>query len=337
MKMAEVNDLDSIDYDDDFEYQNQEQEQETTINENTQSDIISDLLKDRGIDDLNKIKFEEDDGTISERSWDSLSNDEKRLILNQTPEKDPEVDLDEQEIEMINQMRLHGMNPEQYVTALRNQGAQYAINQFNTEPNYETDDLTDDELFILDLQYRSPEISEEEALSALENAKSNEELYNKQIAGIRQYYKNLETDMISQKQLEQQEIQNQQFQQYSDAILDSISNIQSIGNLDLDMSQDDQEELAQFILGRDQAGINWFGKALEDPDTVVRMAWFALKGEEAFNDIENYISQQIKTTAQAAYEKGLKEGQKKGGSTVIVPPSRSQSYNGTINDFDLDF
>ena len=147
MKMAEVNDLDSIDYDDDFEYQNQEQEQETTINENTQSDIISDLLKDRGIDDLNKIKFEEDDGTISERSWNNLSNDEKRLILNQTPEKDPEVDLDEQEIEMINQMRLHGMNPEQYVTALRNQGAQYAINQFNTEPNYETDDLTDDELF----------------------------------------------------------------------------------------------------------------------------------------------------------------------------------------------
>ena len=67
MKMAEVNDLDSIDYDDDFEYQNQEQEEETTINENTQSDIISDLLKDRGIDDLNKIKFEEDDGTISER------------------------------------------------------------------------------------------------------------------------------------------------------------------------------------------------------------------------------------------------------------------------------
>lgn len=337
MKM-EINDLDSLDYDDDFEYEEESQPQQQTIVSNEpQSDIISDLLKDRGIDDLNKIKFEEDDGTISERSWDSLSNEEKRLILNQTPEQDPEVDLDEQEIEMINQMRLHGMNPEQYATVLRNQGAQYAASQVNTEPEYETDDLTDDELFILDLQYRSPEISEDEALQALENAKSNEDLFSKQIAGIRQYYKNLENDMISQKQLEQQEMQKQQFEQYSNNILDSIQNIQSIGNLDLDMSEEDKEEIAQFILGRDQAGINWFGKALEDPDTVVRMAWFALKGEEAFNDIEEYLSQQIKSAAQTAYDRGYKEGQKKGGSTVIVPPSINKSYSSEINDFDLDF
>ena len=100
---------------------------------------------------------------------------------------------------------------------------------------------------------------------------------------------------------------------------------------------EDKEELAQFILGRDQAGINWFGKALEDPDTVVRMAWFALKGEDAFNDIENYISQQIKTAAQNAYNKGLEEGKK---NKVVINPSYNKTTttkNKIIDLKDLDF
>ena len=303
-----------------------------------ESDIISDLLKDRGIEDKNKIKFEDDSGNVVERSWDSLTIEEQKNILNQDPNSDPEKNLDEQEIEMINQMRLHGMNPVEYVTALRQQGAAMVSSRNdNQEPNYETDDFTDDELFILDLQYRSPEMSDEEAYQALESAKNNEELFKKQIAGIRQYYKGLETDMKSQKELEAKQEQEEQFQNYSNMVLDSIQNINSIGNLDLDLNTEDKEELAQFILGRDQAGINWFGKALADPDTVVRMAWFALKGEDAFNDIENYISQQIKTAAQNAYNKGLEEGKK---NKVVINPSYNKTTttkNKIIDLKDLDF
>lgn len=312
--------------------------QQITEPQQEESDIISDLLKDRGIEDKNKIKFEDDSGNVVERSWDSLTIEEQKNILNQDPNSDPEKNLDEQEIEMINQMRLHGMNPVEYVTALRQQGAAMVNNSNdNQEPNYETDDFTDDELFILDLQYRSPEMSDEEAYQALESAKNNEELFKKQIAGIRQYYKGLETDMKSQKELEAKQEQEEQFQNYSNMVLDSIQNINSIGNLDLDLNTEDKEELAQFILGRDQAGINWFGKALEDPDTVVRMAWFALKGEDAFNDIENYISQQIKTAAQNAYNKGLEEGKK---NKVVINPSYNKTTttkNKIIDLKDLDF
>lgn len=312
--------------------------QQITEPQQEESDIISDLLKDRGIEDKNKIKFEDDSGNVVERSWDSLTIEEQKNILNQDPNSDPEKNLDEQEIEMINQMRLHGMNPVEYVTALRQQGAAMVNNMTdNQEPNYETDDFTDDELFILDLQYRSPEMSDEEAYQALESAKNNEELFKKQIAGIRQYYKGLETDMKSQKELEAKQEQEEQFQNYSNMVLDSIQNINSIGNLDLDLNTEDKEELAQFILGRDQAGINWFGKALEDPDTVVRMAWFALKGEDAFNDIENYISQQIKTAAQNAYNKGLEEGKK---NKVVINPSNNKTTttkNKIIDLKDLDF
>jgi len=39
-------------------------------------------LKTRGIDDASKIKFEDDNGNIEEKSWNSLTKEEKFNILN---------------------------------------------------------------------------------------------------------------------------------------------------------------------------------------------------------------------------------------------------------------
>ncbi len=346
-----INEINDLDFDDELDVQEpvneeptepQNQNQNVTPNEKPSSDIITELLRDRGIEDSNKIKFEGEDGVITERAWNDLSPEEQKEILNQSPNKDPDVDLDEEEIKMINSMRLHGMNPQEYVQALRNQGAySYAQqNQSSEEPSYEVDDLTDDELFMLDLQYRSPDMSEEEIYQALNNAKQDKEVFDKQMQGTREYYKGLEQDIKNQKSLEAQEKEKENFQEYSNAIMNSIQSIDSIGNLDINLNQEDQEELAQFILGRDQAGINWFGKALEDPDTVVRMAWFALKGEDAFNDIENYISQQIKTASQNSYNKGLEDGKKsrQKESNVVInskPYQPTNTQKQTINDLDF--
>lgn len=337
--------IDEIDELDDFhegEEPNEGQKeglQEPESQYTQQGDIIDELLKDRGITDRSKIKFESEDGNIEERSWDDLSSDEKRHILNQNPDIDPERELDDDEIQMINEMRRLGLNPAQYVEALQNQGAQlYAQqNQPTEQSSYETDDLTDDELFILDLQYRSPEMSEEEAFQVLEQAKQNDTLYAKQIEGLRKYYKDLETDMQNQQELELQEERQQQFQEYSNSILDSIADMDSIGTLDLELDNEDRDELANFILGSDQAGINWFSKALEDTDTVVRMAWFALKGEDAFNEIQDYIAQQIQTASQNAYQKGYEEGLAKKPTVVIDQQGNKFNTNQVLDINNLDF
>lgn len=323
--MEIVNDINGLDFDDPIEDQpieqpndpNQVDDQNNAADSPPQyaeTDIIKSLLKDRGISDPSKIKFEQEDGTLVDRSWSDLSLDEQREILNQSPQSDPDVDLDNDEIEMINQMRLSNMSPEQYIESIKQQGAKQYADQLNSQPqSYQVDDISDDELYILDLQYKSPNISIEEAEQQLNAVKQNETLFNKTVQGLREYYKKLETEANEQKELEAQSRQQQEFQQFSNAIQSSIDSINQIGNLDLNMNNDDREQLAQFILGQDQAGVNWFSKALEDPDTVVRMAWFALNGEEAFNDIENYLSQQI----NAAYNKGLKDGQQKSGTVVI--------------------
>ena len=198
----------------------EESSQEPESQPYQQTDIIDELLKDRGIEDRSKIKFESEDGEIEERSWDDLSSDEKRHILNQNPDTDPSTELDDDEIQMINQIRTLGLSPAEYIESLQKQGASLYAQQLQSpeQSNYETDDLTDDELFILDLQYRSPEMSEEEAFQVLDQAKQNDTLFNKQIEGLRKYYKELETDMQNQQQLELQAQRQQQFHQYSDSI-----------------------------------------------------------------------------------------------------------------------
>ena len=87
------------------------------------------------------------------------------------------------------------MTPQQYIDALQGQQTSY-------EPTYKVDDLSDDELYILDLESRVGEISEDEAAQELSIAKQNEELYKKKVEGIRKEYKEREDFISEQEQAE---------------------------------------------------------------------------------------------------------------------------------------
>jgi hypothetical protein len=66
-------------------------------------------LKTRGIDDLEKINFEDDNGQLVERSWNDLSKGEKLNILNTPLEVNNNQDnssfLSEEEINLLNEIR----------------------------------------------------------------------------------------------------------------------------------------------------------------------------------------------------------------------------------------
>ena len=55
-----------------------------------EGDFMSDFLKTRGIDDLNNINFEDDNGELVQRSWNDLSKEEKINILNMPLEEQHE-------------------------------------------------------------------------------------------------------------------------------------------------------------------------------------------------------------------------------------------------------
>ena len=102
----------------------------------------------------------------------------------------------------------------------------------------------------------------------------------------------------------------------------------------------DKEELASFMLSRDEAGNNYLWQALQDPETLVKAAWFILNGDEAFNNISDYFVNQIKLVSENQYKKGFEEG--KNGKTPSRPQvvisnkqNKHHQYN-SINDLDDD-
>lgn len=320
------------------------EEGEQYSNTSEEDDLIGYILKSKGIVDPSKIKFEGENGEIEELNFNDLSREEQIAILLQEEQEQTKDEYSEQEIALIQKLRENRLTPAEYEQYLINQGANnYAQQIEDNNRKYTIDDLEDDELFILDLQARIEDITDEEALAALEKAKMNESIYAKQIKGIREEYKRIEDDKNQRDQYEADQRRQEQFQAFSSQVQDSIRNFNNIGQLDISLDEDDMEDVAQFLLTADGAGINHFSKALNDPDTLVKMAWFVLKGEDAFNDITNYFTTEIKKREQASYQKGLADAAKKPASQtpkfVYQPKNNNINQNGqrqAVSIHDLD-
>lgn len=300
-----------------------------------EDDIINQLLKEKGITDPSKIKFEGDNEEIEERAWDSLDREEKLNILRgsiQPHEDNEQNDLTDEEIQFLNMLRSNNLTPEQYLQQLQSSSVQ--------EPAYTVDELSDDDLYVLDLQARVEGITEEQLAKSLENAKQDEVLFKKQMEGIRKEYKDLEDQNRQQQELLAQQQQEEQYQRFSNVITEQIDQLNSIAGLDVELEQDDKEQLAEFILGRDEAGVSNLGKVLNDPESLVLMAWYALNGEQMINDITTMYQNSMKKARQDAYNKGLEDGKKgiQPGHVVVTPPPIKEEEKKNISSIDdLDF
>lgn len=336
-----INDLDDDDFGMGFEPTEQndannstssQQEQVTQQTQSSEDDFLSDFLKTRGIDDISKIKFEDESGNIEEKDWNNLSKEEKFNILN-TPleiQDNNQMDLSDEEIQLLNIIRQSNLTPQQYIEQF----------QPDQEPQYKIDDLSDDEIYLLDLESRVGELTDDIAAQALANAKQDEELYKKQVEGIRKEYKEREDFQLQQQEAEIQDEQQRAYEEFQNTVIQSIDNFNTIGNLDLNFSDADKEELASFMLSRDEAGNNYLWQALQDPETLVKAAWFILNGDEALNNISDYFVNQIKLVSQNQYKKGFEEGKSGKNPTrpqVVISDKQNKhrQYN-SINDLDDD-
>lgn len=305
---------------------------------NQEDDFIDTLLKNRGIEDKSKIKFEGDEGEIEERSWDSLSNEEKFNIINsseQTPSNDSDDDdFDQSEIDLINSIRESGLSPSEYIETLQNQSVDnYIQNQKMDNYQYEVDQFSDDELFLYDFISRmGNNVTDEEAQEALEKAKQNESLFAKQIQAIRNEYKAIEQENIQQAQIEQQEEAQDSYNQFADSVAEQIADFDDYHGYSVNMDDDDRQMLYDFITGVDGAGNNYFLKAMSDPKTLVNTAWFALNGEQILDNITEYFQNEIKKVRQQSYEKGVADAKK--SDTSVVYKTKQKNGDDIYDDLD---
>lgn len=311
-----------------------------------EDDVITSMLKQIGISDPSKIKFENDEGEIEEVSWDSLSLEEKMNIL--TPEApDPNFGLEESEINFINHLRDAGVTPEELINYYKQQAIEEYKQALEGNPQYEVERISDEDLYVLDLQSRVPDMTEEEIAVALEHEKSNPALFEKKMQGIRAEYKSLEDERRQQEELLDQQQKQEQFEYFKNDVLEAIESLDEIGGVKLNLDEDDMDEVANFILSLDSAGVSYLGKAIDDPQTLVRMAWFALKGDEAFETITDYYNKEITRQSRDAYTAGYEDAKKgvqpKSGKkpTVVVKQTTQQvatpgnKPEKTIDDIDF--
>jgi hypothetical protein len=289
----------------------------TSVEPEGDFDLTKELLTLQGISDMNKIKFEDESGAVVEKSWDALSNNEKLMILSH--QEDPDTSLDASEVELINQIRESGMTPDQYIQSLA------TVEQ--PAPTYEVDTMSDDELFCLDLldKVGSDNITDEELQQALDNAKANENLFNKQVASLRVYYKDLEDKRVQQLELEKQEQAEQEFIEFSNKIVDSIRNFNALEDTPVELSMEEMDDLANYILTRDNSGYSEFGRILNDPAQFTKAAFWMLKGSEILNEMQKQIKE--------AYLRGYNETHKPRTQRVFTKPASTNGNNNKESQF----
>ena len=205
------------------------------------------------------------------------------------------------------------MSPDQYIQSLRVEPEPPVV-------NYEVDSMSDDELFCLDIldKVGSENISDEELQMALESAKSNPAVYNKQVASLRVYYKNLEEQRLQQIELEKQEEAERNFNTFAENVVNSIKNFNSLEDTPVELSNDEMEDLANYILTRDASGYSEFGKLLNDPAQFTKAAFWMLKGPEILNEMQKQIKE--------AYLRGYNESHKTPmNKKVFTKPSNTSA------------
>ena len=301
-----------------------EQEPSQPDEQNDDFDLAKELLTLQGISDMNKIKFEDESGAVVEKAWNTLSNNEKLMILSH--QEDPDTSLDAAEIELINQIRESGMTPDQYIQSLQ-------VSEPPT-PTYEVDSMSDDELFCLDLldKVGADNITDEELQQALENAKANENLYSKQVASLRVYYKDLEEQSKQRAEIEKQEQAEYNFNVFAGKVVDSIRNFNAFEDTPVELSQNEMEDLANYILTRDASGQSEFARLLNDPTQFTKAAFWMLKGPEILNEMQK----QIKEAYLRGYNESHKTTPNRKVFTKTEPQNKKNNQESQFAYFDED-
>jgi hypothetical protein len=145
------------------------------------------VLRLKGIQNPEKIKFEDESGAIIERSWNTLSKEEQiNILAGQNEEK---TDLSDDEINLLNSIRTSGMSVDDYLQNLIPETPQ-------NRQTYKIDELSDEDVYALDLLEKvgSENISDEEIEQAIESAKQNPTLFKKTVEGLRNEYIRLQQD-----------------------------------------------------------------------------------------------------------------------------------------------
>ena len=275
---------------------NQETDSTPPSEGDQEDDLTTEVLKLRGINNPDKIKFEDESGAITERSWDSLTKEEQiNILADQREHQETTNELAEDEIDLINAIRNSGMSVQDYMQTITPQ-----INQ--PQDTNQFDAMSDEDLYAFDILNKvgNDNITDEELDAALEAAKANETLFKKTVDGLRQQYNRLQEEQKQNIANQQQAAAQQRYQAFANVINNQIDNFNSFAGQPIQLSNQDKDNLSEFMLALDEDGSSALGKALQDPRLLTKAAFWLLNEQELIAELQKQ--------QQDAYTRGYNAG-----------------------------
>lgn len=254
--------------------------------EDSSKDYISRLLESRGID-RNRVQILDEEGNPTEVSFDSLSEQDKFDILNY--QDDPVLPADH-EIQTINFLRQNNMTLQDFAEWQRQEAIQEYLSQ--QQAVSDTDSYSDEEIVAYDYIKRFGEsMSDEEIDAEIERLKADPEAFAKRVSLLRNAFKAEEEAQAKLYQDEAAARQAENEKMFVNTYHQAMAGIDSIQNTELD--DNDRDELLRFVLEKDQANRTGLSKAMDNPENVLKMAWYLLHGEERVDAMIDYFQKEI--------------------------------------------
>lgn len=295
-------------------------------------DFLHNFLKEKGIGDPSKLQWEDENGEITDVDFDNLSDEDKLNVLNSL--SDP--GLSQHEIDVVNYLRQNGVTFNQVIDYFSKKAVDdYIAQNPDSAPTktYTIDDYTDEELYLADLKSKYPDFTDEELTSKLNSAKSNEELFKKEVNALRTEYKKEEDAQVeAQKQKEQQDYDNlvsnlqNILGNFNEVVLDSTDPESDV----LEIEDSDKEQVLAYLLNQDTDGKSQLVKDLENPTTLIELAWLRTQGRALIDNSTRYWKDLLKQERKekAKLEKELESYRTRESQSVVVPkPPKSNNSN----------
>ena len=102
-------------------------------------------------------------------------------------------------------------------------------------------------------------------------------------------------------------------------IVNEIKNLNSFAGQELELTEEDAQQLYNYILDLDNTGVSAFGKALQNPTLFTKAAFWTLH--------ENQITEELTKQIQESYKRGYEAAKKDLGksSNVVIKPKNKKT------------
>lgn len=284
-----------------------------------EEDVFTTFLKEYGLKDGRTIVYQNDEGTEEEVDFTTLDREEQLNVLKELTSPG----LSEDEVETINYLRKNNATIQDVAEYYKQKGVEeYIANNGEIKRVYAIDDYDDDTLYILDAKTKFPEMTDDELMSDLELAKTNEDLYKKKVETIRNQYKVQQDKEAEDAKVAQQE----QYNNYKNIVQNSLGQFNAISldyqdkeSASLLIDEAEKNKIMSYVATLDENGYSQFEKdIINDPNLMVELAWYKLFGKDAISGISQFWKKELK---EARKTTSTPKVEKKEPHVVIEPKS----------------